>query len=145
MNKYLKIFAFLALTFGVIGCGGQTAIAEINGKAITSDDLGRAIDQLRQEYNGVSFPETGTSEFAEVKKRVTQRLINDEVFRLEADKMGVSVSDEEVNAQVDQQRKTFGGEEHFVKTLSEQGTTEAQFTENLRKSLLFKMIYAEVT
>jgi parvulin-like peptidyl-prolyl isomerase len=146
MIKLLLItLSFLVLALGWVGCGDQTAIAEVNGKPITRKDLDMAIEQLKQQFHGESFPEPGTPAYTEIENRVLQRLINDQILWLEANKMGITVSDEEIDVQIEQQKETSSGEEQFIQSLSQQGTSLDQFKENVRQSLLFQKMYSNVT
>lgn len=133
----------MALVSGCLGVSNRGTIAEVNGHAITRKDLEGAIDQLRRQFKE-PFPEVGSPEYAETEKRLAQSLVNEEVFQLEAERMGISVSDAEVENNIDQQRELSGGEEGLARKLSEQGITLDQFKENVRKSMLFQKIYAEV-
>jgi len=107
-----KIIPFFALLICLgsfwAGCGtANTAeeiqthnmVAEVNGKAITKQDLENKIESLKSknsfELNGKSYkqvPDQSTSEYILFQKDVAVALVNDEVISTEANKMGVSVS-----------------------------------------------------
>ncbi len=147
MSFFFRLLLFtLALSVATAGCGSQVAvIARVNDKAITKTDLLNAIDELRQQNRNEKLPEPGTSAYAEIEKRVLQRLINDEVIRLEADRMGIAISEEEGQARLDQQKASSGSEAQFAQNLSEQGTSLEQLTQNIRSSLMFEKIFSQTT
>lgn len=133
-----------------IGCGGlpKSAVAEVsdNGKdkVITREDLDKAIEELKQQYSG-SIPEPGTPEYTTIQKQVAERLVNEEILWFEAEKMEITVSDEEINTQIDQYKQSSGGDEQFNAKLSESNMTLDRLKEQIRKNLLFQKLYPEVT
>jgi foldase protein PrsA len=135
----------LALAWAV-GCGGlpQSAVASVNGKVITREDLDKAIEELKTQY-GDSLPQPDSPEDAELQKQVTERLVNEEILWFEAEKMNLQVSDEEINAQIDQFKEQSGGEDQFNQKLQENNTTLDRLKDTVRKSLLFQKLYPEVT
>lgn len=150
IRKLLAVLFVLVLIPVWIGCGGlpKSAVAEVsdNGKdkVITREDLDKAIEELKQQYSG-SIPEPGTPEYTTIEKQVAERLVNEEILWFEADKMGITVSDEEVNTQIDQYKEQSGGEEQFNAKLAESGMTLDRLKEQIRKNLLFQKLYPEVT
>lgn len=150
MIKKLLALSILAALLVIVaaGCGSlpKSAVAEVNGKVITREDLDRAIEDLKAQYaQQGGFPEPDTPEYSALQKQVAERLVNEEILWFEADKMGITVSDEEVNNQLDQYKQQAGGEEQFNTQLQQQNYTVDKLKDQIRKSLLFQKLYPEVT
>lgn len=150
IKRLLAGLFILALLPVWLGCGGlpKSAVAEVsdNGKdkVITREDLDKAIADLKQQY-GESLPASDSPEYANLQKQVAERLVNEEILWFEAEKMGLSVTDEEINGQIDQYKQAAGGDEQFNQKLQEQNMTLDALKEQIRKNLLFQKIYPEVT
>lgn len=150
MIKKLLALTILAALLAVLaaGCGAlpKSAVAEVNGKVITREDLDRAIEDLKAQYGGQGgFPEPDTPEYSALQKQIAERLVNEEILWFEADNMEITVSDDEVNTQLDQYKQQAGGEEQFNAQLQERNYTEDRLKDQIRKSLLFQKLYPEVT
>lgn len=142
----LSILAVLLLVLAA-GCGSlpKSAVAEVNGKVITKEDLDRAVEDLKAQYQNQGFPEPDSAEYKALQKQVAERLVNEEMLWFEADKMGITVSDEEVNQQMDTYKQQAGGEEQFNAQLEQQNYTVDRIKDQIRKSLLFQKLFPEVT
>ncbi|MBI5869912.1 MAG: peptidyl-prolyl cis-trans isomerase [Actinobacteria bacterium] len=146
IKKLLLVLSMLVLAVALAGCGGlpKSAVAEVDGKVITREDLDKAVEELKAQY-GDSLPASDSPEYAELQKQVAERLVNEEILWFEADKMNLTVTDEEINQQVDQYKEQSGGEDAFNQKLEENSLTLDRLKDQIRKSLLFQKIYPEVT
>lgn len=146
IKKLLLVMFMLTLALAWAGCGGlpKSAVAEVDGKVITREDLDRAIEDLKGQY-GESLPASDTPEYTELQKQVAERLVNEEILWFEAEKMSLDVTDDEINSQIEQYKEQSGGEEGFNQKLQENNTTLDRLKDQVRKSLLFQKIYPEVT
>ncbi|MHB0866846.1 MAG: peptidyl-prolyl cis-trans isomerase [Thermoleophilia bacterium] len=150
MFKKILITLFVAGLVAIVltGCGDlpKSAVAEVNGKVITREDLDRNIEDLKVQYqNQGGFPESGTPEYTEMQKQVAERLVNEEILWFEADKLNIKVTDQEINDQLDTYKQQAGGDEQFQSQLKEKNYTEDRLKDQIRKSLLFQKLYPEVT
>jgi foldase protein PrsA len=146
IKKLLLVLSMLVLAVVLAGCGGlpKSAVAEVDGKVITREDLDKAVEELKAQY-GDSLPASDTPEYAEVQKQVAERLVNEEILWFEADKLDLTVTDEEINQQLDQYKEQSGGEDAFNQKLEENNLTIDRLKDQIRKSLLFQKLYPEVT
>jgi len=147
IKKLVLVLFLLALVPVWIGCGGlpKSAVASVNGKVITQEDLDQRIQDLQQQY-GQSIPAQDSPEYAELQKQVAEQLVNETILlSFEAPKMGIEVTDEEINQQIDLYKQQSGGEDSFNQKLQENNLTLDQLKDQVSKSLLFQKIYPEVT
>lgn len=149
IKKLIVALIAVALMAPVIaGCGAlpQNSVASVNGKVITREDLDRQIEELKAQFGGQGgFPEPGTEEYNQFEKQIVEQLVNQEIIFFEADKMGITVSDDEVNEQLDLYKQQSGGEEQFRARLEQMNFTEDRVKDQIRQSLIFQKIYPEVT
>ncbi len=130
----------------VAGCGGlpKSAVAQVNGKVITREDLDKRIEDLKLQY-GDSMPQPDTPAYADMQKQIVKQLVEEEILWFEADKLNITVSDQEINDQIDQYKQQAGGEDAFNQRLSDSNMTLDRLKDQTRKSLLFQKLYPEVT
>lgn len=146
IKKLLLVLSLFLLALAWAGCGGlpKSAVAEVDGKVITREDLDKAVEELKAQY-GDSLPATDSPEYAELQKQVAERLVNEEILWFEADNRNITVSDEEINQQVDTYKEQSGGEDAFNQKLTENNLTLDRLKDQIRKSQLFQKLYPEVT
>lgn len=147
LRKILIIISMLAIAATLAGCGGlpKSAVAEVNGKVITREDLDQAIDEARQQYGEQGVPAEGSAQYDDFEKGVVKRLVDQEILWFEAEKMGISITSEEVDAEVEKTTLQAGGEEELQALLDESNITMDRFKESLRDNLLFRKVFPEVT
>ncbi len=142
----LAVVAIIPLV--AIGCGSlpKSAVAEVNGKVITREDLDSKIADIKAQYgNQAGIPQQGTPEYTDFEKQVTEELVNEEVMWFEADKRGLDVSNADINKEVDQIKQSAGGEQQFQQALNQQNMTLDHLKDNIRKGLLYQKLLAAVT
>jgi parvulin-like peptidyl-prolyl isomerase len=145
IKKAIAIIFALALIPVWVGCGGlpQNAVAEVNGKVITREDLDRRLDLYREIY-AQQVPDPNTPEYEEFEKRAAAELVDEQIIAFEAEEMDLSVTEEELNEEIDRRKEQAGGEEEYEKLLEERDTTIDREMEQMRIDLLFQKLYPEV-
>jgi foldase protein PrsA len=146
-KRILLAIIVLGLVAAWAGCGGlpRSAVAEVNGKVITREDLDRATEEYKQQYGDQGFPQEGTEEYQQFQQQLVQRLVDEEILWMEADKMDITVTDDEIEAKVDTARQQSGGDDALQQALDAANMTMDSFKDNIRKSLLFQKLYPEIT
>lgn len=125
---------------GTPGTGGNAAT--VNGKAITMEQVERAIKQQTQGQDGKLSP----LELANARLQVLDGLIQQEVMYQKAEKEGVVPSEEAVNAELNKEKvNTRLSTEEFNKQMTAAGMDEAALKENLKKSMAIKALVEKVT
>ena len=80
------------------------AIAKINGEAISKDEL---YDEMVKQYGPATV----------------EQIIADKIVALEAKKQKISISDTELNKEVDKLKEAYGGEDVFTQMLESNNTS----------------------
>lgn len=120
-----------------LGGGGNAdgPVAIVNGEEISRADYDRRFTQQAQSQE----QQGGDTESAEVqeqiKNRVIDNLIAEELVLQAAEEAGFSVSQEEIENQISQTRSQFPGDEEFASALEEQGFTEETFRDFIADQL----------
>lgn len=116
-------------------------VAVVNGDMITARELDKA---LQIELAGQKLdPSKNPQLTGEVRKAVLDRMINDKIILQEADKEKITVSDEEVDAALDQIVKDSRLERDvFLRQMAKEGLSEKDFRDRLYVQLVSQRLMA---
>lgn len=142
MKKSLLIVAVVQLVVfaghgqeksGLLKNGVPTGIAaRVNDDVITWVEVEKEISLL---------PSKGAEE---IKKSILRQLAEKKLFLQEADRLKLTVMDDEVDKAVEKEIKSFGTREKFMEYLNFMKTTETKYRDSKREALLInKMIYVK--
>jgi foldase protein PrsA len=110
----IGIFLSLALT-------KDKAVAKINGEAISKDEL---YDVMVEQYGAATV----------------EQLISDKIVASEAKKDNVTITDKELNAEVDKLKESYGGEEVFEQMLTTNNTTLEDLKKEIKSYLTLRKL-----
>jgi foldase protein PrsA len=167
MRRIIGVLSGVVLVLAVSACGGGGArsvpsdsVAVVGGDNITKSEWDALIQQTKQNYKATnhSFPKPGTPELANLRTNATQFLISASEYEQEAAKMGIKVSDDDVQARLDQIKKQFyasqsGGkpaskeqiEKRYQQALKQQGFTDDEVRKGIRITLYRERVQKKVT
>jgi foldase protein PrsA len=145
----LALLCILAASLLTAGCGGGVptgAVATVGGTSITQTQLQELMAQAKTqvESQGATFPAKGTASYDSYLGKVVDYLVQAEVVSQSAGELGVSVTDTEVDAQVAQIVKSYGGEKKVLALLKQQGMTMALLKKSIRDQTLAQRVAAKV-
>lgn len=121
-------------------------VAVVNGKLITLFDVNARLTDLVQRTQGVAL-KPDDPQIVELQKQVLDSLINDILIEQEAARLKVTVSETEIDSQVDELKKKNNLTEQQLKNeLLKEGLTLKQFrdrirSDNVKKRLLGFMVH----
>jgi foldase protein PrsA len=125
------------------------AVAVVGDQEIEKAEFDRLIKQAETsaEAQGQEFPETGSPEYNDLKDAIVRSLVERAEFELEAEEMGIEVTDAEVEKRLDELKQQFfeGNEEKYRKEIAKQGLTDERVREEIRSRLLSEKIFEKVT
>ena len=145
----LLIAATSGLAFAQNGMGGNEPALEVGGEvAYTSaefeEEFNRAIRALALQQ-GVPFNDETRAMFDRFRSDFLNQLATQEALLREAEARGITVTDEQVQQQIDQIRSSLGGEEAFQQTLDELGYADVQqYRDDVREGLLTQQVIDEM-
>ena len=159
MRPFMKLRYFLfVLPLAVLlaGCGGGGGAKLANGDVavVSSQHISKAkFDEVMGQQKrslqsqGQKFPKAGTTAYASLRNQVMTVLVQNAEFQSEAAKLGVKVSDKDVQTQLDQiKQQYFGGsDKRYQAELKKQGYTDAAVRDQIRNQLLAQRLFDKVT
>jgi parvulin-like peptidyl-prolyl isomerase len=126
--------------------GGEPAAATVNGVSISQRRVQSSLDAYmsRNQVGAGGVFDPGF--YNNMRKRVLDVLIAQELLWQEAKERGMAASDEETKAAMEQMRAQLGSESAFSTTLRESGfDDEAAFAEDLKRRLsVQKLVAADI-
>jgi foldase protein PrsA len=157
----------VAFALLVAACGGSSAqsvsgddVAVVGDGHITQAQWNALIEQTKNNFKATKrkFPAPGSVDLANLKTNATQFLIQSSEYEQEAKKLGVSVSDKDVDARLEQIKKQYYGnpagqkqatqaqmDQRYQQALKQQGFTDKEVRAGIKQSLIQQKVYAEVT
>jgi foldase protein PrsA len=156
-NSSLLLLALIAaLALAACGGGGSSsadvpdgAVAVVGDKTVTKAEFDQLIEQQKKsaEAQKQAFPEPGTAEYEAAKAAVVKSLVEQKEWELEAEAMGIKVTDQEIETQLNQQKEQYGltDEQKYQAELAKAGITDAQVRDQVRVGILTNKIVAAVT
>ena len=136
MRYLTTTFLIAALVAVLAGCGGggsggsvsNDAVAEVNGQSISQEQFNKLLDQAKKSYVSQKrkWPAAGTTEYDTLKNQAVAYLVQRAEFQQEADKLGVTVSDADIEKRLKQIKKQYfgGSEKRYEQQLEKQGLTD---------------------
>jgi foldase protein PrsA len=155
-NIALPLLALVAV-LALAACGGDSssadvpegAIAVVGDKTITKEQFDALMEQQKKaaESNKQDFPAAGTPEYEAVKAAVVKGLVERQEWELEAEAMGIKVTDQEIETQLNQLKEQNGltDEQKYQAELAKAGITDAQVRDQVRVRLLTNKLSEAVT
>lgn len=127
----------------------ENAVAIVAGTPILKASFDRYLSQAEVafEAQGSEFPAVGTPEYEQLKQEAVDLLVRRAVFEQEAKARGITVTDEEASARLDELKQQYyqGDEAKFQQELEQFGLSEEDVLADLRTKLLYEKLFAEVT
>ncbi|MDA3937605.1 MAG: peptidylprolyl isomerase [Actinomycetota bacterium] len=135
----------LVLVIPLAGCGDDDIAAIVNGEEITLTELNSQVDQLIEQYPQMFEGPDGEGRLIDFKQRLLDNLINNILIRQAAEDEGVTVSDSEVEAQIEELKAGFPTEEDYVAALESAGMDADALDEQLKDQLILERLLEKLT
>ena len=146
--------ALAVLTVVAAGCGDtdevpQDAVAVVDGTPISKSTLDELLARTKKTYatQKRQFPKAGTQEYQSLQTQAVAFLVQRQEYAREADKLGVKITDAQIQKKVDDVKKQyFGGDQKkFEAGLKAQAYTIEALREDARAQLVSEGIYKDIT
>ena len=150
----LAAAALAVLTVVAAGCGGTDevppdAVAVVDGTPISKSTLDELLTRTKKTYAAQKrqFPKAGTSEYQALQTQAVAFLVQRAEYAREADKLGVKVTDAQIQKKVDDVKKQYfgGNQKKFEAGLKAQSYTLAALRDDARAQLVSEGIYKDIT
>ncbi|HET8811497.1 MAG TPA: peptidyl-prolyl cis-trans isomerase [Gaiella sp.] len=146
--------AALAVLTVVAGCGDTDevptdAVAVVDGTPISKSTLDELLTRTKKTYAAQKrqFPKAGTPEYQSLQTQAVAFLVQRAEYAREADKLGVKVTDAQIQKKVDDVKKQYfgGNQKKFEAGLKAQSYTLAALRDDARAQLVSEGIYKDIT
>ena len=155
MKRTFTFAAAAVAAFALIaaGCGDTDevptgAVAVVDGSEISRTSLDELLARAKKAYAAQQreFPKAGTAEYQQLRTQAVVYLVQREEYAREAEKLGIEVTDAEVNKKMADERKQYFGSDQnaYVKALADQGYTLSTRRDDIRFGLISSGIYDKV-
>ena len=150
----LAVAALAAVTVVAAGCGGadevpEGSVAVVDGTQVSKASLDELLARTKKTYAAQKrqFPKAGTAEYQSLQTQAVAYLVQREEYAREAEKLGVNVTDAQIQKKIDEIRKQYfgGSEKKFEAGLKAQAYTLAALREDARAQLVSEGIYNHIT
>jgi peptidyl-prolyl cis-trans isomerase SurA len=144
MNRYSAVFLAGLAVFGQLSCKHKAppgVAAEVNGQAITTAYL----DKIYQSQYPDPIAESNEDQVLAQRLDLLSRIITTEIMWQQAEKLGITATDADVDTEVNKRRAPYTKDE-FDKKLAERHMTIDDLRAQLRKDLTVdKLVNHEIT
>ena len=127
---------------------GSSTVAKVGKRTVTKEELDRRVADFEAQYPGQTpDPQAAPEQFREFQLDVLDYLITYELAKQKAKALDVTVTEEEVQSQIDSILETsFGGDQAaFDQALAKEGLTLEQVKQGYQESILLQKVYTEAT
>lgn len=122
----------------------KKTVAKVNDGKITQKDLDISITQISAGA-AAQGADVADPEFkAEIQKQAVDMLVNTELLKQEATSRGIVITDEAVNARLEQLKTDVGGEEELTKRMQEFNIDEKTLVRDIRNELTIQALLDQV-
>jgi foldase protein PrsA len=126
----------LAGVIGLTGCSSKDVAAKVNGQVIKVSELNTQLDQLKKQYPQMFTGTDAQGRLLDFKQRLLDNLINQALIEQAAKKKGITVSDADVQKQIDQLKSGFKDATLFEQALKSAGMTLDSLKTQIRNQLV---------
>jgi foldase protein PrsA len=147
MRKFktgIVLLAIFLITIPLFGCGKKVA-ATVGGKKIYVEEVDKQLESVKKQHGEAFEGDEGKKLEEQFRQNILDNLIVIEIYTQQADKMGIKVTDKEVDEKFNEIKKMFPSEKEFTKALSDENLTTEEVKDNLRKQTLKQKVDDEVT
>ena len=153
MKKLALVALALALGLALLvaaGCGGKVpkdAIATVGGVPVTRAQFDQYINQAKasaSQQGQAAFPSVGTTSYNRYAAEIVNYLVEQQLVLNGADKQNVTVSDKDVQTQLQQIATQYGGTQKMYAAAKKAGMDPTQLKTYVKNSLLGQKLYQKV-
>ena len=134
-RRFVTACALLAALFAAAAGAQEIYAARVNGVGIPLPEVEAGFDEMLKEKGLHLLQVRDPAKVKRMKREVLDGLIDDELLWQEARKHKAIVGDREVDEAFAVAAKNFKGEEKLKLRLAQEGVTEADYRDRIRRSL----------
>lgn len=136
----------LTLSTSLFGCDGETGISQgeeviatVNGEEITKEEFAQAIEQEKIQYQMQGI-DLDSEEMASTLKELEQQVLDNYfiipmLITQQAEKEGITISDEEIEERYQEYVTAFGGEEELLEQMELANMSRSKLDDDIVREL----------
>ena len=155
-SRFFLLIPLAALVLALAACGGGSGgdvgegdIAKVGSVEITQAQFDKLMERAKKSYktNSQEFPSPGSADYDRIKAQAVSFLVQKAEFAQEADKMGITVSDKEIQKRLKEIKKQYfnNSDKAYQKQLKDQGLTQQEVESDIKDQLISQKLYDKVT
>lgn len=137
--KLLRIALVVALAASLAlasGCKNSDTAAKVNGDRISTEDLDKQVEQLKKQYPDMFTGADGEGRLIDFKQRLLDNLVNQKLVEQAAKDKKITITDAEIEKQIEQLKSGFKDDEQFQSALKSANMTLDALRQQIRDQLL---------
>lgn len=150
MKKILSIIMASVLAISMSACTKKSPVATVNGVDITLEKYQDTLNAYKVTFENMYGKDVWNQQVEgdktrgdEFKEDILNRMIQDELVYQKAEDKKLVPSDEEVNKQYDEFKKSIGDNGEYIKKLKDAGIDEAFLKDQMKKDVAIQNYSAE--
>jgi foldase protein PrsA len=155
-SRFFFLIPLAALVLALAACGGGGGgdvgdgdIAKVGSVEITQAQFDKLMDRAKKSYktNNQKFPKPGSDDYERIKAQAVSFLVQKAEFAQEAEKMGVTISDKDIQKRLKEIKKQYfnNSDKAYEKQLKTQGLTQQEVESDIKDQLISQKLYDKVT
>lgn len=162
LRKTAILLAVMIISISLVlnGCGmvqknaaadGNSVVAVVGGDQIKKVEFNQMFEMFKVQYEqqygtDIWNKDVDGRKYIDVmKEKVLDMLVDIKVQEKEAQKAGITVTDDEINAEIDKAKKYFDSEEKFNEFLTSQKMTMEYLKDTIKKDILVSKLKEKMT
>jgi peptidyl-prolyl cis-trans isomerase C len=144
---FFVLILLIVLTLPLLARGNkeEEIVATVNGEGIPQSRVDILMEQQKQQMAAQAGGKMSEEQEKNLEQQVIDQLITEELLYQEAQERGVSISDSELNKEIDSLKSRYPDEESFKQALEQTGFNEESFRFYLERNLVIqKLLEQEV-
>ncbi len=143
-----KLLVVLLMTLAVASLRAsqivEAVVARVGDRIITRSDYLDRLQHGLQEIENTGPADTQAARKEKFKNDLLNEMIDDLLIKDRADRLGLTVTDEQVKQAVEQLKSQYGitSDEQFEQSLAQSGLTRAQMEKRLRDTLMMNQLFS---
>jgi len=144
-TRIIAVALGLAVLLGsVTGCSNSNAVAKVNGTTISREEFDSIVAVAKKQDPTMASLKDDDPQFLEYKRLILDSMIEAELVRQEAKRLGAKIGDAEVDAKLEEIKLGYPDEETWNKTIEQSGMTLDQIRQSISDQMMYQFLYDKV-
>lgn len=136
--------AALALIVTAAGCGTSDAVAKVNGEEISREEFDSIVEVAKKQDTTLASLKEGDEMLLQYKRMILDSMIEAVLVRQEAKRLGIKVTDKDIDAKLDEIKSSYPDENSFNEVVKQSGMTMEQIRQSISDQLIYQALYDKV-